>query len=139
MEQTTILTSIHFNAWFGSNHVLKDINIDIKSNMITAVMGPSGCGKTTFIRCINRMHELTPGATVDGKMFIHDEDIYNMYPILLRRKVGMVFQRPNPFPSMSIFENVIAGYTLNGIKLNKSEKAEIVQDALERAALRNEV
>ena len=137
--ESTVLTALNFNAYFSKNQVLKNINIDIYKNKITAVMGPSGCGKTTFIRCINRMHELTPGATVDGKMFIHDEDVYGMYPILLRRKVGMVFQRPNPFPSMSIFENVIAGYTLNGIKLSKAEKAETVQDALERAALWNEV
>ncbi len=137
--ESTVLTALNFNAYFGKNQVLKNINIDIHKNKITAVMGPSGCGKTTFIRCVNRMHELTPGATVDGKMFLHDEDIYSMYPILLRRKVGMVFQRPNPFPSMSIFENVIAGYLLNGIKLSKAEKAEVVQDALERSALWNEV
>src|SRR5437016_11000926 len=135
----TVLTAIHFNAYFGANHVLKDINIEIKSNMITAIMGPSGCGKTTFIRCINRMHELTPGATVDGKLFIHDEDVYKMYPIVLRRRVGMVFQRPNPFPSMSIYDNVIAGYNLNGIRLSKTEKNEIVEDSLQRAALWNEV
>lgn len=137
--ESTVLTALNFNAYFGKNQVLKNINLDIYKNKITAVMGPSGCGKTTFIRCVNRMHELTPGATVEGKMFLHQEDIYNMYPILLRRKVGMVFQRPNPFPSMSIFENVIAGYLLNGIKLSKAEKADIVQDALERSALWNEV
>ena len=137
--ESPILKTVDFNAYFGKNQVLKDINIAIYKNKITAVMGPSGCGKTTFIRCINRMHELTPEATVNGKMLLHDEDIYKMYPILLRRRVGMVFQRPNPFPSMSIYENTIAGYTLNGIKLNKAEKDETVQDALQRAALWNEV
>ena len=137
--ESTVLTALNFNAFFGKNQVLKNINIDIYKNKITAVMGPSGCGKTTFISCVNRMHELTPGATVNGKIFLHQEDIYNMYPILLRRKIGMVFQRPNPFPSMSIFENVIAGYILNGIKLSKAEKAEIVQSSLERAALWKEV
>ena len=137
--ESPILKTVDFNAYFGKNQVLKDINIAIYKNKITAVMGPSGCGKTTFIRCINRMHELTPEATVNGKMLLHDEDIYKMYPILLRRRVRMVFQRPNPFPSMSIYENTIAGYTLNGIKLNKAEKDETVQDALQRAALWNEV
>lgn len=137
--ESTVLKAINFNAYFGKNQVLKDVNIDIYKNKITAIMGPSGCGKTTFIRCINRMHELTPGASVDGKMLIDDEDIYKMYPILLRRKIGMVFQRPNPFPSMSIYENVVAGYTLNGIKLNKIQKDEIVQDSLQRSALWSEV
>lgn len=137
--ESTVLTSKNFNAYFGTNHVLKDINIEIKSNRITAIMGPSGCGKTTFIRCINRMHELTPDAKVDGEMLLHEEDIYKMYPIVLRRKIGMVFQRPNPFPSMSIYDNVIAGYLLNGIRVNKKQKDELVQDALERAALWNEV
>src|ERR1039458_8243355 len=137
--ESTVLTAKNFNAFFGKVHVLKNINIDIYKNKITAIMGPSGCGKTTFIRCINRLHELTPGATVEGNIFLHDDDIYKMYPIVLRKKAGMVFQRPNPFPSMSIYENVIAGYTLNGIKLNKKEKDEIVQDSLEGAALWNEV
>ena len=137
--ESTVLSAINFNASFGTNHVLKNIKIDIYKNKITAIMGPSGCGKTTFIRCINRMHELTPDATVDGKMYLYDQDIYKMYPIVLRRKIGMVFQRPNPFPSMSIYDNVIAGYLLNGIKLNKKEKDEIVQDSLDRAALWNEV
>ena len=137
--ESTVLKAVGFGAFFGKNKVLKDINIEIYKNKITAIMGPSGCGKTTFIRCINRLHELTPGATVEGQLLLHDEDIYKMYPIALRKKAGMVFQRPNPFPSMSIYENVIAGYTLNGIKLKKQEKDEIVQDSLEGAALWNEV
>ncbi len=82
-------------------------------------MGPSGCGKTTIIRCINRMHELIPGATIDGKIYLRNKDIYAMEPIVLRRKVGMVFQKPNPFPTMSIYDNVIAGYKLNGIRLSE--------------------
>jgi phosphate transport system ATP-binding protein len=137
--ENTILRAEDFNASFGNHQVLKNVNIDIYKNKVTAIMGPSGCGKTTFIRCINRMHELTPGASVQGKLMLHDEDVYAMYPILLRRKVGMVFQRPNPFPSMSIYENVLAGYSLNGISLNKAEKDELVHDALSRAALWNEV
>ena len=96
--------------------------IEIPKNQIVAFMGPSGCGKTTFLRCINRLHELTPGARTEGKIYFFDDDIYKLNLILLRRKIGMVFQRPNPFPTMSIFENVISGYTLNGIKLSKSAK-----------------
>jgi len=102
-------------------------------------MGPSGCGKTTLIRCVNRMHELVPGASVSGNIYLQDQDIYRMEPIVLRRKVGMVFQRPNPFPTMSIYDNVIAGYKLNGIRLSRPEKDRIVEESLTRAALWNEV
>jgi phosphate transport system ATP-binding protein len=137
--ENTILRVEHFNAFFGEAKILKDINIEIPKNEIIAMMGPSGCGKTTFIRCINRLHELTPGARKEGNIYFHDEEIYNMNLIMLRRKIGMVFQRPNPFPTMNIFENVIAGYTLNDIKLSKSEKEEIVEDSLNKAALWNEV
>lgn len=137
--ENTILKVEHFDAYFGTAKILSDINLEIPRNEIVAMMGPSGCGKTTFIRCINRLHELTPGAHSDGKMFFHDEEIYRMNLILLRRKIGMVFQRPNPFPTMSIFENVISGYTLNDMKLSKSEKEEIVEDSLIKAALWNEV
>ncbi|MBN9350732.1 MAG: phosphate ABC transporter ATP-binding protein [Chitinophagaceae bacterium] len=137
--ESTILKTRNFNAFYGENHVLKNINIDIDKNSVWAIMGPSGCGKTTFIRCINRMHELTPNAHVQGSMQLAEEEVYEMNPVLLRRKVGMVFQRPNPFPTMSIYENVIAGYSLNGIKLNRKEKDEIVETSLQRAALWNEV
>jgi len=104
-----------------------------------AVMGPSGCGKTTFLRCINRLHELTPGATSNGKMLLNNEDVYELSPILVRFKIGMVFQRPNPFPNLSIYDNVIAGYKLNGIKLQKKERDQIVESSLTKAALWNEV
>jgi phosphate transport system ATP-binding protein len=137
--ENPILRVEHFNAYFGTAKILSDINLEIPRNEIIAMMGPSGCGKTTFIRCINRLHELTPGAHSEGKMFFHDEEIYKMNLILLRRKIGMVFQRPNPFPTMSIFENVISGYTLNDMKLSKSEKEEIVEDSLVKAALWSEV
>lgn len=137
--ESTILKTRNFNAFYGDNHVLKNINIDIDKNSVWAIMGPSGCGKTTFIRCINRMHELTPNAHVQGSMQLAGEEVYEMNPVLLRRKVGMVFQRPNPFPTMSIYENVIAGYSLNGIKLNRKEKDEIVETSLQRAALWKEV
>ena len=102
-------------------------------------MGPSGCGKTTYLRCINRMHELIPGATSEGKMKLNNEDVYEMHPIFVRLKIGMVFQRPNPFPNLSIYDNVIAGYILNGIKMAKAEKDKIVEQSLSRAALWNEV
>jgi phosphate transport system ATP-binding protein len=137
--ESAILKVRNFNAFFGDNHILKNINLDIEKNNVWAIMGPSGCGKTTFIRCVNRMHELTANATTKGSMQLNGEEVYEMNPVLLRRKVGMVFQRPNPFPTMSIYDNVIAGYILNGIKLNKQQKDEIVETSLRRAALWMEV
>ena len=138
-NEDVILQSENFNAFFGSNQVLKNVNVSLSRKQVTAVMGPSGCGKTTFIRCINRMHELTADAKVKGKMLLDGENVYGMNTIVLRRKIGMVFQRPNPFPTMSIYENVIAGYTLNGIRLSKTEKEQIVEESLTRAALWTEV
>lgn len=137
--ESSVLKTENFCAFFGDNQVLKDVNISIPRNKVTAVMGPSGCGKTTLIRCINRMHELIPGASASGKMLLLDEDIYAINPIVVRRKIGMVFQRPNPFPTMSIFDNVVAGYKLNGIRLPKSELEEIVEKSLKKSALWNEV
>jgi phosphate transport system ATP-binding protein len=137
--ENSILNVNHLNAYFGDTKILSDIILEIPKNQIVAFMGPSGCGKTTFLRCMNRLHELTPGARTEGKIYLFDEDIYKLNLILLRRKIGMVFQRPNPFPTMSIFENVISGYTLNGIKLSKSQKEEIVEDSLRRADLWKEV
>ncbi len=135
----TIIKSRNFNAWFGDNHAVKNVNIDIPRNTVVAVMGPSGCGKTTYLRCINRMHELIPGARSEGSMTINDEDIYSMHPIFARLKIGMVFQRPNPFPNLSIYDNVIAGYKLNGLKLSKSDKDNIVEQSLTKSALWKEV
>jgi phosphate transport system ATP-binding protein len=141
MENTIVdvLKIENFSAGYGENRVLKEVNLSIVDNSVTALMGPSGCGKTTIIRCINRMHELIPGATIDGKMYLRNKDIYAMEPIVLRRKVGMVFQKPNPFPTMSIYDNVIAGYKLNGIRLSRKETEEIVERSLKGAALWNEV
>jgi len=135
----TIIKSKNFNAWFGANHVVKNVNMDIERNTVVAVMGPSGCGKTTYLRCINRMHELIEGARCEGTMTINNEDIYAMHPIFVRLKIGMVFQRPNPFPNLSIYDNVIAGYKLNGIKLAKAERDDIVEKSLTSAALWKEV
>ncbi|GAC1416975.1 MAG: phosphate ABC transporter ATP-binding protein PstB [Flavisolibacter sp.] len=137
--ESTIISSKNFNAYFGANHAVRNVNIDFPKNNVIAVMGPSGCGKTTFLRCINRMHELTPGATAEGQMLLNDKDIYEMHPIFVRLKIGMVFQRPNPFPNLSIYDNVIAGYKLNGLKIEKSERDRIVEESLTKSALWNEV
>jgi phosphate transport system ATP-binding protein len=137
--ERTIIKSENFNAYFGENHAVKNVSIEIPQNNVVAVMGPSGCGKTTFLRCINRMHELIPGATSDGKMLLHEENVYDMHPIFVRLKIGMVFQRPNPFPNLSIADNVTAGYKLNGGKMPKAEKEQIVERSLTKAALWNEV
>ncbi|VFJ14162.1 phosphate transporter subunit; ATP-binding component of ABC superfamily [Candidatus Nitrosocosmicus franklandus] len=127
-------------AWFNGKLALKDINLEVKEKRVTALIGPSGCGKTTLLRCINRMHDLTPNATAEGKILLDDFDIYDKQsdPVLIRRRMGMVFQKPNPFPTMSIFDNVAAGLKLNGVK-DKTLIKEIVYDSLQGAALWNEV
>ena len=137
--ESTIIKTIDYNSYFGNNHVVKNVNIEIPRNHIIAVMGPSGCGKTTFLRGINRMHELTQGAHADGQILVNGEDIMKLHPIVVRLKIGMVFQRPNPFPNLSIYDNVIAGYKLNGIKLSKRERDSIVEESLVKVALWNEV
>jgi phosphate transport system ATP-binding protein len=137
--ERTIIKSRNFNAYFGTNHVVKNVNIDIPKNQVVAVMGPSGCGKTTYLRCINRMHELIQGATSKGEMILNNENVYEMHPIFVRLKIGMVFQRPNPFPNLSIYDNVIAGYKLNGMKLPKAERDQKVEESLSKAALWKEV
>lgn len=127
-------------AWFSGKLALKDINLDVKENCVTALIGPSGCGKTTLLRCINRMHDLTPNATADGKIILDDVNIYDKQsdPVLIKRRMGMVFQKPNPFPTMSIYDNVAAGLKLNGIK-DKNLIKDIVYDSLKGAALWEEV
>ena len=135
----TILRTENLRVSFGDNLVVKGINMEIAEKQVTAFMGPSGCGKTTILRAINRLHELTPEAKVEGKIFLHTENINEMEAMTVRRRVGMVFQRPNPFPTMSIFENVISGFILNGIKLKTDQKNEIVEDALKKVALWEEV
>jgi len=127
-------------AWFSGKLALKGINLDVKENCVTALIGPSGCGKTTLLRCINRMHDLTPNATADGKIILDDLNIYDKQsdPVLIKRRMGMVFQKPNPFPTMSIYDNVAAGLKLNGIK-DKNLIKDIVHDSLKGAALWEEV
>ncbi len=127
-------------AWFGDKQVLFDINLAIPNRSVTAIIGPSGCGKSTFIRTLNRMHELVPIARMSGRVKLDGKEVYgaNIDPVLLRRKVGMVFQKPNPFPTMSIRDNVLSGLKLTG-QLDKTRADDIVEDALKGAALWKEV
>jgi len=128
------------NGWYGAKRAIKDVNLNVKDNAVTAFIGPSGCGKTTLLRCLNRMHEMTPGAHADGRVVVDGIDIYDksIDPVVIRRRIGMVFQKPNPFPTMSIFDNVSAGLRLNGMK-NKTIIREIVEESLKNAALWEEV
>jgi phosphate transport system ATP-binding protein len=132
---------IGLDAWFGTTQALKGVSLNIAAGAVTAVIGPSGCGKSTFIRCLNRMHEVVPGARVKGRVLLDGEDIYapGIDPVQVRAKVGMVFQRPNPFPTMSIFDNVAAGLRLNAARLARRELVAIVERSLQQAALWDEV
>ncbi len=132
------LTVEHLNAWYGQNHALHDVNLVVPPRSVTAAIGPSGCGKSTFLRCLNRMHELIPGARAEGTLRIDGKDLLgrDVDPVTLRRRVGMVFQRPNPFPTMSIRDNVAAGLKLNRVP---GDHAEIVERTLRQAALWDEV
>lgn len=124
---------------YGEKEVLHGVSLSTEPYKLTTLMGPSGCGKTTLIRAINRLHELTPGVRVKGEILLSDNNIFKENPILLRQRIGMVFQRPNPFPNMSIFQNVLAGFTLTNRRLKKKEQEEIVENALQQAALWDEV
>ncbi|GGL17291.1 phosphate import ATP-binding protein PstB [Sphaerisporangium melleum] len=128
------------DAYYGSHKAIEGITMTIEPRSVTAFIGPSGCGKSTFLRTLNRMHEVIPGARVDGKILLEDQDLYgdDIDPVSVRRTVGMVFQRPNPFPTMSIFDNVAAGLRLNG-RRSKSELEGIVESSLKDANLWNEV
>jgi phosphate transport system ATP-binding protein len=134
------MQSVNLSAWFGAKQALKDINITLKENAITAIIGPSGCGKSTFIRTLNRMHELVNSAKLSGQVFLDGENIYepNIDPVMIRRRVGMVFQKPNPFPTMSIYDNVAAGLKLTGAGKGKNLD-EVVKRSLERSTLWDEV
>ena len=143
VETTPARTAIsvrNLNAWFGTHHALKDVSLDIADGRVTAVIGPSGCGKSTLIRCVNRLHETIPGARAEGQVRLHEEDLYapSADPALIRRRIGMVFQKPNPFPTLSIFDNVASGLRLNGVR-NSSLVKEIVEESLVNAALWGEV
>ncbi len=130
----------NLNAWFGVKQVLYDIKIGIEKNRIIAIIGPSGCGKSTFIRCLNRMHEVVPKAKASGKVLVDEKDIYDsdIDPVDIRRRIGMVFQKPNPFPTMSIRDNVVAGLRLNGMK-DKEALDKTAEESLKKAALWDEV
>jgi len=128
------------HAYYGSVCAIEDISMTIEPRSVTAFIGPSGCGKSTFLRTLNRMHEVIPGARVEGKVLLDSEDLYGpgVDPVAVRRVVGMVFQRPNPFPTMSIYDNVAAGLKLNGVR-RKSQLDEVVERSLRGAGLWNEV
>jgi phosphate transport system ATP-binding protein len=128
------------SAWFGEHRVLKEINMSVRTNAVTAIIGPSGCGKTTYIRCLNRMHELVPEARVSGSVFLDGEDIYGngVDAVSVRRRVGMVFQKPNPFPMMSVYDNVAAGLKLNGMH-DKKKLDRTVEKTLKLSNLWDEV
>jgi phosphate transport system ATP-binding protein len=137
-ENKIVVTGL--NVWFLEKQALKSINMYIQENHITAIIGPSGCGKSTFVRCLNRMHETVAGATTSGTVFLDGENILgsDIDPVMVRRKVGMVFQKPTPFPTMTIFENVAAGLKLNGDK-DRKKLTVVVEASLRQAALWDEV
>lgn len=134
---------IEFNdvsvSYTRTTMAVKNVSATVEPNSITAIMGPSGCGKSTLLRAVNLMHELYPNIRVQGEILLNGENILSMEPIDVRRKVGMVFQRPTPFPTMSIYDNVLAGFTLNGIHLAKSKKDEVVERCLRSVSLWDEV
>ncbi len=131
----------HLTAWFGAVRGVHDISMNIQDGNITAIIGPSGCGKSTFVRCLNRMHEVIVGARAEGEVLLDNEDIYapDVDPVQVRRRIGMVFQKPTPFPTMSIEDNVAAGLKLNGISISRTEKDQVVERCLKQAALWEEV
>ena len=136
-----ILQTENLRAFYGSFMAVKDVNIGIKPRSITAIIGPSGCGKSTLIRCFNRMHEVVHGARVSGKVLLDGEDIYaaGIDPVNIRTRIGMVFQKPNPFPTMSVLDNVVAGIRLSRVLSKRSEMEEVAERSLRQAALWDEV
>jgi phosphate transport system ATP-binding protein len=135
------LVAQHLSAYFGQLRALQNINLAFPANVVTAIIGPSGCGKSTLVRCLNRMHEVVPGARAEGEVLLDEDDIYapGVDPVQVRRRIGMVFQKPTPFPTMSIEDNVAAGLKLNGVALKRPERDRIVERSLRQAALWDEV
>ena len=135
------LTASNVACWFGTKKVLEGVNLDMAPGQVTALIGPSGCGKSTFLRTLNRMHELVPSATLAGEILIDGVDIYRgAIPVTdVRRRIGMVFQKPNPFPAMTVAENVLAGLKLSGLKSTRSERDDLIESCLTKAGLWNEV
>lgn len=138
-KNETLIKIRKLNLFYDETHVLKDVTLDFYKNQLTTIMGPSGCGKTTLVRCLNRLNENNGNISLTGDILLENQLISSINTVDLRKNIGMVFQRPNPFPNFSIFKNVLAGYILNGIKLTKDEKNYIVQEALNQAGLWNEV
>jgi phosphate transport system ATP-binding protein len=139
-ESSNVLRVKNLNAYFGAYHAVKDVSVSVAHKEVVAVIGPSGCGKSTFIRCLNRLHEEVPGSSVTGEVWLEDENIYRRGadPVLIRRRVGMVFQKPNPFPALSVFENVAVGPRLMGLK-RRALLDERVEQSLRQSALWDEV
>jgi len=135
------LEAIEVSAWFSGNLVLEDVSLVMPASKVTALIGPSGCGKSTFLRILNRMHESTPGAQLGGEVLLDGEDIYARHQRVteVRKRIGMVFQKPNPFPAMSIGENVVAGLALAHVKVSKERRGEIIETCLTRSGLWTEV
>jgi phosphate transport system ATP-binding protein len=135
------MTVRHLSAFFGTLRAVNEVDLGIAECQITAIIGPSGCGKSTLVRCLNRMHEVLPGTRVEGEVVLDGENIYGVGvdPVAIRRRVGMVFQRPTPFPTMSIEDNVAAGLRLNGLVANRAQQSQMVERSLRQAALWDEV
>jgi phosphate transport system ATP-binding protein len=131
----------NLNAYFNKTHALHEVSLGFADRKVAAIIGPSGCGKSTLVRCLNRMHEVVPGATAKGEVLLDGDNIYadDIDPVQVRRRIGMVFQKPTPFPTMSIEDNVVAGLTLNGAKVPRAERDQIVERSLRQAALWEEV
>ena len=136
----TLVAAENVSVFYGNFQAVRFVTLEIEPNTVTALIGPSGCGKTTFLRALNRMHDLTPGARIEGRLSFHGQDIYgkNVDAVDVRRRIGMVFQKPNPFPTMSIYENVVSGLKLAGVR-NKARLDEVVERSLKQAALWEEV
>src|ERR1035437_4282004 len=140
-EADVALRARSISAWYGTKLAIRDVSLDFRRHSISAIMGPSGCGKTTFLRCLNRIHESALGARTTGEVMLDGTNIYDpdVNPVVTRRRIGMVFQRPNPFPTMTIFENVVSGPRYTGLSGNPRELRDIAEEALRGAALFDEV
>src|SRR5215831_15210872 len=139
LREAASMEAENVSAWYGNHKALENISLDMPANSVTALIGPSGCGKSTFIRILNRMHELIPNASLAGSVLLNGRDIYgtDQRPTETRRKIGMVFQKPNPFPAMTVYENVLSGLKLSGLKERKPDG--LVEECLRKAGLWNEV
>ncbi|HSV38936.1 MAG TPA: phosphate ABC transporter ATP-binding protein [Nocardioidaceae bacterium] len=140
-SSAAVLEAVELSAWFGDHHVLERVSLLMPAGQVTALIGPSGCGKSTFLRILNRMHELVRGASLAGQVLLDGDDLYDRSRRLTdaRAQVGMVFQKPNPFPAMSIYDNVVSGLKLTGTKISSTERDDLVEECLTKAGLWKEV